>query len=249
VAAPLTLDVARVSDVGAVAAVTRTTDTGVVMDADLSPVTTDVLADEHISLFLRHARRCAEDSATGWAVGIAPPNTNTEIVMGPTPGVATPMVVAGPTIDGDLGTAYGALPYDDDFDPIVAGSDRDAVTAVAPDGADLEPTSPDSASTRGGDATATMPVDTGQVVGGVSDGGFDIDDFADEVLSDDGVDFGPNSAGDGGDEVTAVLPSSATATRKRKGRGKRNHVARDERKRQRRAALLLTAHANTGAST
>ena len=120
---------------------------------------------------------------------------------------------------------------------------------MAPDGADLGPTSPNSTSTRGGDATATMPVDTGQVVGGMSDGGFGIDDFADEVLSDDGVDFGPNSAWDGGDEVTAALPSSATATRERKGRGKHNNVARDERKRQRRAALLLATAGDTTTGT
>ena len=205
VAAPLPLDVVRDPDVGAVAAVAHTTDTGVVMDTDPNPVTTDVPTDEHISLFLRHARRCAEDTATGLAVDTAPPDTSTGVVIGPTPGVATPVVVVGPTTDGDVGTADGALPYDDDFDPITAGSDRDEVTAVAPDGADLEPTSPDLASTRGSDTTAAMPVGTGRVVDGVSDGGFGTDDFADEVLSDDVVDFDPHSAWDGGDEITAAL--------------------------------------------
>ena len=53
------------------------------------------------------------------------------------------------------------------------------------------------------------------MIGGVSDGGFGIDDFADEVLSDDGVDFGPNSAWDGGDEVTAAALADVP-TRKRK---------------------------------
>ena len=138
VAAPLPLDVARDPDVGAVAAVPHITDTRVGMDTDPNPVTTDVPADEHISLFLRHARRCAEDTATGLAVDIAPPDTSTGIIIGPTPGVATPVVVVGPTTDGDVGTADGALPYDDDFDPITTESDRDEVTAVAPDGADLE---------------------------------------------------------------------------------------------------------------
>ena len=60
----------------------------------------------------------------------------------PDSGVATPVVVVGPTIDGDFSTADGALPYDDDFDPIIAGSDRDEVTAVAPDGADLRRATP-----------------------------------------------------------------------------------------------------------
>ena len=83
-----------------------------------------------------------------------------------------------------------------------------------------------------------MPVGTGQVVGGVSGGGLDTDDFADEALSDDVVDFDPSSAWDDGDEGTA---SSATVTRKRKGRGKANHVAQHERKRQRSAASLLAA--------
>ena len=185
------------------------------MDTDPNPVTVDIPMDAHISLFLRHARRCAEDTAAGLAVDIAPPDTSTEIVVGTAPGVATPMVVVGPTTDGDFGTADGAFPYGDDFDPIIAGSDRDEVTAVAPDGADLEPTSPDLTSTRGGDTTAAMPVGTGQVVDDVSDGGFGTDDFADEVLSDDVVDFDPHSAWDDGDEVTAAA-IAGVPTRKRK---------------------------------
>ena len=159
--------------------------------------------------------------------------------------VGTGRMVDGVT-DGGVGTddfADEVLSDDDavDFDPHSAWGGDDEVTAALP--------SPDSTSTRGGDATAAMPVDTGQVIGGVSDGGFGIDDFADEVLSDDGVDFGPNSAWDGGDEVTAALPSSATVTRKRKGRGKHNNVARDERKRQRRAALLLATEGDTTTGT
>ena len=43
-----------------------------------------------------------------------------------------------------------------------------------------------------------MPIDTGRVVDGVSDGGFGTDDFADEVLSDDAIDLGLHSAWDGG---------------------------------------------------
>ena len=213
----------RSLDVGAVAAVVHTTDTGVVIDTDPHPVTTDAPMDEHISLFLRHARRCAEDTATGLAVDTSPPDTSTGIVIGPTPGVATPVVVVGPTTDGDVGTADGALPYDDDFNPITTGSDRDEVTAVAPDGADLEPTSLDLASARGSDTTAAVPVDTGRMVDGVSDGGFGIDDCADEVLSDDPAwDDGddataamPTSVWGDGDEVTAAIPE-AVPTRKRK---------------------------------
>ena len=174
------------------------------MDADPNPVATDVLADEHISRFLRHARRCAEDSATGLAVDIAPPDASTGVAIGPAPGVANSVVAAGPTTDEDISTADGALPYEDDFDPIIAGSDRSEVTTVAPGGADLEPTPPDLTSTRGGGTTAAMPVGTGQMVGDVSDGGSGTDYFADEVLSDGVADFDPHSAWDDGDEVAAA---------------------------------------------
>ena len=167
------------------------------------------------------------------AMDDAPPDTNTGVVMGPIPGVATPVVVVGPTTDGDVGTADGALPDDDDFDPIPTGSDRDEVTAVAPGGADLEPASLDLASTRGSDTTTMMPIDTGRMVDGVSDGGFGTDDFAGEVLSDDdAVDFDPHSAWGGGDEVTAALPR---VKRKRK----KSHKARDTRKDQRRRLIAI----------
>ena len=145
----------------------------------------------------------------------APPGTSTGILTGPTHGVATPVVVVGPTTDEDVGTADGALPCDDDFDPIPTGSDHDEVTAVAPDGTDFEPASLDLASTRGSDTTAVMPVDTGRMVDGVSDGGSGTDDFADEVLSDDVVDFDPHSAWDDGDDVSATI-LGAVPTRKRK---------------------------------
>ena len=59
-------------------------------------------------------------------------------------------------------------------------------------------------------------------------------------------DFDPISDWDGGDAVTE---SSATAACKRKGRGKANHVAKDERKRQRRAAFLFTTQGSTEAGT
>ena len=140
--------------------------------------------------------------------------------MGPTPGVTTRVVVVGPTTDGDVGTADGALPYDDDFDPITTEGDRDEVTAAVFDGVDFDSTSLDLASTRGGDATATMPVDTGRGVDGISEGA----EAANE--SDPVPDW------EGGDEVTSTTTtSSVTATRRRTRRSKHSHVVRDERKR------------------
>ena len=117
---------------------------------------------------------------------------------------------------------------------------------MGPDGADLEPTSLGLASTRGGDTTAAMPVDNGQVVDDVSDGGFGTDDFADEVLSDDGDDA---TAAVPCMDIGAVATSSVTATRKRTRRSKHSHVVRDERKRQRRAALPPTTQGDTEAGT
>ena len=54
-----------------------------------------------------------------------------------------------------------------------------------------------------------------------------------------------NSVADDG----AVAASPVTATRKRKVRGSCNHVAKDERKRQRRAASLLATQGDTEAGT
>jgi hypothetical protein len=147
----------------------------------------------------------------------------------------------------DVGTADGTLPGVADFDPTPAGHDRDEVMAVAPDGADFDQTSLSSASARGSDATAAMPIDTGRVVDGVSDRGFGTGTFADEVLSDDVVDFDPNSAWDDGDEVTAAIPDGAptvattvaTTGAKRKQRPKRSHPAQGARKSQRRRLLAI----------
>ena len=89
-------------------------------------------------------------------------------------------------------------------------------------------TSLDLALAHGSDTTAEMPIGTGRVVDGVSDGGFGTDDFADEVLSDDAIDLGLHSAWDDSDEVTA---SSATARKhKRNRRGGGKHKAKDRRK-------------------
>ena len=238
VAAPLPLDVARDPDDDETATVAPATDTGVVIDTDPNPVTTDILADEHISLFLRHARRRAEDTVAGLVMDAAPPDTNTGVVVDPTPGVAAPVVAVGPTTDVDVGTAGGLLPGVADFDPTLAGSDHDEVTAAAPDGADFAPTSLGSAPTRGSDTTATGPIGTGRVIGGMSEGATAAND------SD------PISDWDGEDEVTsAVTTSSVTATRKRARRSKHSHVVRDERKRQRRAAPLSTTQSDTEAGT
>ena len=50
-------------------------------------------------------------------------------------------------------------------------------------------------------------------------------------------------------DIGAVTTYSVTTARKRKGRGKGNHVAQDEHKRQRRAAFLLTTQENMEAGT
>ena len=147
----------------------------------------------------------------------------------------------------DVDTAGGTLPGVADFNPTPAGHDRDEVMAVAPDGADFEPTSLDSASARESDATAAMPIGTGRVVGGVSDRGFGTGTFADEALFADVIDFDPNSAWDDDDEVTAAIPDGAptvattvaTTGAKRKQRPKRSHPAQDARKSQRRRLLAI----------
>ena len=46
----------------------------------------------------------------GLASDAAPPDTGTGVAAGPAPGVAVPVVAAGPTNDMDVGTADGLLP-------------------------------------------------------------------------------------------------------------------------------------------
>ena len=92
-----------------------------------------------------------------------------------------------------------------------------------------------------------MPVDTGRMVDGVSDGEFSADDFADEVLSGDVVDFDQHPAWDGGDEITTALPdgaptvavTAATTGAKRKRRQKHNRAVQDTHKRQRQRLLAI----------
>jgi hypothetical protein len=73
-------------------------------------------------------------------------------------------------------------------------------------------------------------------------------DSAEDDGAPDGVSQLPPSAISVADDGAVAAPPVA-ATRKRKGRGKRNCVARDERKRQRWAALLPTPQDNTEAGT
>ena len=181
------------------------------------------------------------------AVDAAPPDTNTGVAVDSTPGVVAPVVAVGPATDVDVDTADGTLPGVADFNPTPAGHDRGEVMVVASDGADFEPTSLDSASARGSDATAAMPIDTGRVVDGVSYGRFGTGAFADEVLSEDVVDFDPHSAWDDGDEVTAALPDGAhvvtttvaAAGAKKRKRGHCKHAARNTRKHQRRRPMVM----------
>jgi hypothetical protein len=87
-----------------------------------------------------------------------------------------------------------------------------------------------------------MPIGTGGVVDGVSDRGLGTGAFADDILFADVVDFDPNSAWDGGDEITAALPDGAptvattvaTTGAKRKRKQKQRHTVQDARKHQRR---------------
>ena len=92
VAAPLLPEVARDPDDDETATIAPATDTGVVIGTDPNPVMTDILADEHISLFLRHARRRAEDMVVDLAMDAAPPDTHTGVAVDPTPGVVAPVV-------------------------------------------------------------------------------------------------------------------------------------------------------------
>ena len=62
----------------------------------------------------------------------------------PAPGVAVPVVAVGPAADIDVDAADGLLPGVADFDPALAVSGGDEVSAAAPDGADFDPASLDS---------------------------------------------------------------------------------------------------------
>ena len=61
------------------------------------------------------------DDATAMAptsvLDAAPPVTGAGVVADPAPGVAVPVIAAGPTTDMDVGSAGGLLPGVVDFDP------------------------------------------------------------------------------------------------------------------------------------
>ena len=156
------------------------------MDADPSPVTTDVLADEHISLFLRHARRCAEDYGDRFGCGYCPPRYEhwgsyrpgsrcrrlpwSPLVPPPT-GMLTLPTVHSLTMVTPIRSQPGAtVMRSRRWHPTVPTLDRPhliwlRLVAVTPRRRCL----------------STLA----RVVDDVSDGGFGTDDFADEVLSDD----------------------------------------------------------------
>jgi hypothetical protein len=99
---------------------------------DLSPATTDLLADEHISSFLLSIRRRADGEVAGLVLEAAPSDTRTGGAAYPTPGVAAPVIAADSDTDIDVGTAGGLLPDVVDFDPTSAWGGGDEVTATIP---------------------------------------------------------------------------------------------------------------------
>ena len=132
--------------------------------------------------------------------------------------------------------------------PPLAGTDSSPMestaqpSGVAPDddGMDLPPT--------GAALPSTEPITSFllQVRQQAADGAVDLTPGAAPPADVSQLPPPANSAADGG--AVAASPVAAT-TRKRKVRGKSNSVARDERKRQRRAAFLLTLQDNAGADT
>ena len=118
----------------------------------------------------------------------------------PAPGVAVPVVAAGPTTDMDADTVDGLLPGVADFGPASAWGDEDVVTTTIPGGADFDPTSLGSAWGDADDAT------TGVIT---ADPGTDIDVGTAGDLFPDVVDFDPHPAWDDGDGVTAAITGGA----------------------------------------
>ena len=83
---------------GATATAASVAETGVGVDTDPNPATAALPAAEHISSFLLHIRRCADDVAAGPDLGDAAPlDTGTDVVVGTAPGVAVPVAAADPT--------------------------------------------------------------------------------------------------------------------------------------------------------
>ena len=194
----------------------------------------------------------------GLVLRAAPLGTGTDVTVDPTPGVAVPVVVAGPITDTGVGAADGLLPDVADFGPALVGSDSDETTAAAPDDTDFDPISLDSVWAHGRDTTAAIPTDAGGVVGGASGRELGTGASADDDLFAGVVDFDPASAWGDGDEATTAIPSAVgeatvaaigaapavattiTATGVKR-KQKRNHTAQGTRKDQRRRFRLYMA--------
>ena len=97
--APSPLDMTRDADDGATAATASAADADMDVDTDLNPAATGLPAAEHISSFLLHIRRCADDKAAGLVLDAAPPDTGAGVAADSAPGVAVPVIVADPTTD------------------------------------------------------------------------------------------------------------------------------------------------------
>ena len=139
-AAPFPLDMTRDADDGATAATASATDADMNVDTDPYPAATGLPAAEHVSSFLLHIRRCADDKAAGLVLGAAPPDTGAGVAADSAPGVTVPVIVADPTTDMDVGTADGLLPDVAGFDPTSLGlwGGGDGVTAAVPDDDELK---------------------------------------------------------------------------------------------------------------
>ena len=90
---------------GITAAAASATDTGMDVDTDPSPAATGLPAAEHISSFLLHIRRCADDKVAGLVLHAAPPDTGAGVAVGTAPDVAVPVVAADPAANMDVGAA------------------------------------------------------------------------------------------------------------------------------------------------
>ena len=105
---------------GATAAAAFAVDTGVDVDTDPDPAATAPPATEHISSFLLHIRRCADDKAAGLVLDAAPSDTGTGVAVGSAPGVAVPVVTTDPAADMDVDTADDLFDGVVNFDPTLA---------------------------------------------------------------------------------------------------------------------------------
>ena len=85
---------------------------------------------EHISSFLLHIRRCAEDKAAGLVLDAAPPGTGTGVAVDTAPGAAVPVAAAGLATNMDVDTADDLFADIHDFDPTSGWGDDDEVTAA-----------------------------------------------------------------------------------------------------------------------